>query len=449
MAFCAISSAPGEGGVGIVRMSGENSFSIGRKVFKGKVPDDFDRKMLYGYIEDEGVLIDEVLIVFMKAPKTYTRLDTVEIFTHGGFVATRRVLHTLIKNGARAAQPGEFTKEAFLNGRLDLSEAKAVSDLIKAKTDRAYQAYLSKLEGSVSSEIKKLVKLSVDMLANIEAAVDYPEEDLQLMEEETLKERLKLALDKTNDLIFRAKNGKILQEGISAVILGKPNVGKSSILNSMLGTERAIVSNIPGTTRDTLEEFIQADGVLIKLIDTAGIHEAEDEVEKIGVKRAVKKAEQADLIIAVFDISRVFDEEDEKILELIKNHKSIVIWNKTDLGADFPDEVKEKFSGLFVLRTSFKNPYEAKKLFKAISSQVLASLSSEQTEVMMDERELSLLERANEDFGHALSDIMRGISSDILTVDLEDARRSLLEITGELAGEEVIDKIFEDFCLGK
>lgn len=448
MTFCGIASAPGEGGIGIVRMAGDNAFNIGRKIFRGNVPKDFHRRMLYGHIIDEGRVIDEVLIVFMKSPKTYTGLDTVEIYTHGGNIATRRVFRTLLKHGARPQEPGEFTKEAFLNGRIDLIEAQAVSDMVKAKTDRIYNSYLEKLQGSLSKEVKTLINLTVDMLSNIDASIDYPEEDLRVMEEEELKERLKEAIDISKNLIKKSENSRILREGIDVVILGKPNVGKSSLLNHLLGIERAIVSDIPGTTRDTLEEYLEISGIPLKITDTAGIRDSKDMIEKIGVDRAKTAIEGADLLLAIFDISSDFQDEDLEILSLIEGKRSIVLWNKTDLGRDFPKEIVEKFMGHKIIKTSIKDG-DIGDLYGVISEIFNKDIDREQVDTMLTERESFLLKEAYENFTEAFNDINRGISADILTVNIEEARKCLLEITGEMAGEEVIDKIFSEFCLGK
>ena len=332
----AISTAPGTGGIGIVRISGEKSFEILEKIFvqkkKEKIENIKGYSIKYGNIVDEkNNIIDEVLVSYFKAPKSYTTENMCEINSHGGMVIMNKILEICLNNGATLAEPGEFTKRAFLNGRIDLAQAEAVIDIINSKTDKEAKVSISQLEGALSKNIGEIRKDILSIMADIEASIDYPEYDI----EETTNSKILLFLDKIDDKLIALEksfyNGKILRDGISTVILGRPNAGKSSLLNLILNEERAIVTDIEGTTRDTIEEFIQIDGIPLKIIDTAGIRKAQDKVEQIGVRKAKELAEKSDIIIAIFDISRELNDEDLEILNIIKNKNSIIILNKIDL----------------------------------------------------------------------------------------------------------------------
>lgn len=450
MPYAAISTAIGEAGIGIVRMSGTGSFEIAKSIFRGKIPIDFNRKMLYGKIYDKDEEIDEVLLCFMEAPKTYTTEDMVEIYCHGGIVAVRKVYETVLKAGARPAEPGEFTKNAFLGGRIDLVQAEAVQDLISSKTDRSYSASLSQLEGGLSHKIKEISGLVLEMLANIEATIDYPEEDLQAMNIKELQERLDAALEKLENLIATSNRGKVLRDGIKTVILGKPNVGKSSLMNVILGENRSIVTDIAGTTRDTIEEYISIDGIPIKLIDTAGIRETDDEVEKIGVDRAKTIIAGADLLIGMFDTSDEFTEDDREILNLLKDRPSIAIMNKIDLNKEYSDEILAEFEGLEIIQASMKEEIGIDELSEKIKNLFFSNEIEPNSDIVVSNlRHKNQLRLALEELESVKSDFERNIPVDFLAVDLKSAWEHLSEITGESVSEDVIDKIFRDFCLGK
>lgn len=450
MTFAAISTAVGESGIGIVRMSGDTSFEIAKKIFKGKIPEDYNKKMLYGKIYDAEEEIDEVLICFMKGPKTYTTEDMVEIFSHGGIVPVRRVLETVLKYGARIAEPGEFTKTAFLGGRIDLSQAESVQDLISAKTDRSFKVSLSQLEGKLSNEIKRINNLILDMLANIEATIDYPEEDLQAMNINELVDKLEKAILILKKLISTESVGKILKDGIKTVILGKPNVGKSSLMNAILGEKRSIVTDIPGTTRDSIEEQISIEGIPIKLIDTAGIRETFDEVEKIGVERAIEIINDADLLIGMFDTTKDFDDEDKEILSLLKERHSIALLNKIDLNIEYDKSVVDKFDNIPLIYTSIKKGIGLGELINKIKEIFFSGkVELDQSLIITNLRHKDLLNKAYNELLNVKNDIENNIPVDFLQVDLRAAWSYLAEITGDAVSEDIIDKIFSDFCLGK
>ena len=333
----AISTATGAGGIGIVRMNGKESNSILEKIFekkkKKKIEDIPGYSIKYGYIinKDTGEKIDEVLVSYFKSPKSYTTEDMCEINSHGGMVVERRILEQCIKNGAKIAEPGEFTKRAFLNGRLDLAQAESVMDLINSKTDKEAKESLNQLNGGLSLEINAIKKKLLDVMADIEATIDYPEYDIEDVTEKSIRRRLEEVKIELEKLEKSFENGKILRDGVKTVIIGKPNTGKSSLLNLLLKEERAIVSEIEGTTRDTIEEYISINGIPIKIIDTAGIRNTSDMIEGIGVKKAIDLTQEADLIIAIFDNSKKLDEEDKKIIGLIKNKKAIILLNKINI----------------------------------------------------------------------------------------------------------------------
>ena len=346
--IAAISTTVGESGIGIVRMSGKDSLSIAGKIFEGKktknLKDAENRKITYGHIFDptDGSLVDEVLIVFMKAPFTYTREDIVEIYCHGGIISVRKILELLLANGAVMAERGEFTKRAFLNGRLDLSQAEAVIDIIKSKTELSCKLSLNQLEGGLSSEIKRIMDELTEMVAHVEVSIDFPEEDFEEITYDELELKSKKILDEIDNLLNTSERGRILREGLNVVILGKPNVGKSSLLNSMLRENRAIVTDIPGTTRDTIEEYMNIDGIPLKIVDTAGIRNTENIIEKIGVDKAKNLLETADLTIAVFDSSKELEEDDYEIINMIKDKKGIALLNKMDLDSKLTMEDLKK-----------------------------------------------------------------------------------------------------------
>ena len=368
--IAAISTAIGEAGIAIVRMSGEDSINIIDKIFVSasgiKMAEAENRKFLYGHICDGDKKIDEVLVVKMKGPHSYTAEDIVEIHCHGGVVSVKRILNLILSKGARLAEKGEFTKRGFLNGRIDLTQAEAVIDMIKAKTDISFDMGLNQLSGALSEVLNKLKDELVSMQALIVANIDFPDEDIEDAAYNDLLDRSNKILEKMDKLLENSKNSRLLRDGINTVILGKPNVGKSSLLNGLLKYDRAIVTDIAGTTRDVIEDYINLDGVLLKISDTAGIRETDDEVEKIGVNIAREKLKDADLVIAIFDISRDFDQDDKEILKLIENKKHIIILNKDDLEQKISDDEIEKYFKDDYLRLSVMENESVMKVEKLI-----------------------------------------------------------------------------------
>lgn len=455
--IAAISTAMGEAGIGIVRMSGKESLSIASNVFKGKTIENFkeaiNRRLTYGYIYDpeDGTIVDEVLIVYMKKPHTYTREDIVEIYCHGGMIAVKKILEILLKNGARLAEPGEFTKRAFLNGRLDLSQAEAVIDLIKAKTDKSYSVSLNQLEGSLSIKVNEIRNILLNMLAHIEVSIDFPEEDVEeVTYDELLKDSQKV-LEEIDKLLSTAERGKILREGLNTVILGKPNVGKSSLLNAVLRENRAIVTDIPGTTRDIIEEYVNIEGIPLKIIDTAGIRDTEDLVEKLGVDKAKNVVEKADLIIAVFDASRSLTKEDEDIINIVKEKKLIALLNKTDLPNKYDvEELSKYIPEKKIISTSIANGEGIEELEKTIVDMFYSGEVEVSGEVIVTNmRHKDMLNRARKNIIDVISGIEMNVPLDCIEVDVKNCWNHLGEISGETVSEDILDKIFSEFCIGK
>ncbi len=454
--IAAISTAIGEAGIGIVRCTGDESLQIIKNIFKkpggGAFDETMPRYMQYGFIYDEnGHKVDEVLSVYMKAPYTYTTEDMVEIHCHGGNLAVQQVLKTVLRQGAQLAEPGEFTKRAFLNGRLDLSQAEAVIDLIHANSQRGYEVSLGQLGGRLTAVVENLREKVTELLAFIEADIDFPEDDLERLNQPAmLKKSLELQED-INKLIKSAQAGKILKDGIKTVILGKPNVGKSSLLNQLLREERAIVTDIPGTTRDTIEAYINIQGLTLCLMDTAGIRETEDVVEKIGVTRAKELAERADLILAVFDRSEPFTEEDRAILSIIEDKKAIVLWNKSDLEkTTWPKDIEHEFKDLQTIETSLLYGEGVDILEEGIAELFFqGELISDKSVVINNIRHLRLLEQTKDSIDEVVQAVEMGIPLDCIEVDLRNAWEYLGEILGKAIGEDILDTIFSQFCIGK
>lgn len=455
--IAAISTAMGEAGIGIVRMSGKNSLDIGRKIFKGKSYEDFknleNRKLTYGYIYNpkDKKVVDEVLIVYMKSPQTYTREDVVEIYCHGGIISVKKILEILLENGARLAEPGEFTKKAFLNGRLDLSQAEAVMDLIRAKTDKSYDVSLNQLEGSLSSKINEIRDILLEMLAHIEVSIDFSDQDIEEISYEELENNANEVLLEIDMLLNTADKGKILREGLNTVILGKPNVGKSSLLNAIVRENRAIVTEVPGTTRDIIEEYVNIDGIPLKIVDTAGIRATEDLVEKIGVDRAKQVVEDADLIIAVFDVSRELSREDEEIMELLKSKKSIILLNKTDLPNKYNVEDLEKLIlNKNIILTSIAQGKGIEELENTIKSMFYSGKVEVSDGIMVTNiRHKNQLIKAKKNIEESIEGIKLDIPLDCVEVDIRSCWDNLGEISGDTISEDILDKIFSEFCIGK
>ncbi len=409
--------------------------------------------MKYGNIinSQNGEVIDEVLVSYFIKPKSYTTENMCEINSHGGIVIENRILEECLRNGAVLAEPGEFTKRAFLNGRIDLTQAEAVIDIINAKTEREAKVAEKHLKGSFSKKIKEIEEKILDLMADIEASIDYPEYDI----EETTNEKIENTLNNVKlslkNLEENFKNGKILKEGIKTAIIGKPNVGKSSLLNVILGEHRAIVSDIEGTTRDTIEEYINVNGISLKIIDTAGIRKTSDEIEKIGVKRSLDITNNADLVIAVFDDSREFDNEDRKVLDLIKNKNAIIVINKTDLQKNLiinNEEIKENGKDIVFISTieekGIKELYDAiEKMFE------LNIIDYDSSEIITNARQKQYIMRALEAVNEAENAIENNMPIDITAIALKQILEELNQITGESASEDIINEIFKKFCLGK
>jgi tRNA modification GTPase len=454
--IAAISTALGEGGIGIVRISGDKSMNILKKVFKSAKGKDVSKlhsySMMHGYIIDPKTneKIDEVIVSYMKKPSTYTREDVVEINCHGGVIAVRRVLQLTLDNGARLAEPGEFTKRAFLNGRIDLSQAEAVMDLIRAKTDESMKIALEQSEGKLSKQVEKINNKILDILAHIEAEVEFSEEDIDEVVNEKVIKDCEEVKGQMEDLLKNADKGKILREGLNVIIVGKPNVGKSSLLNALLEEKRAIVTDVPGTTRDTIEEYINIDGIPVKLIDTAGIREARNEVEKIGVERTKECIDKADLILFMIDGSREIDDEDMKIIEIAKNRDVIVIINKHDLPMNVDIEyIKKTFYNKPVLYVSVKTNEGVSSIKEEITNFVYKGKVSVKDIYVTNIRHKKALNDAIESIENGITTIKNGYPIDMASIDIKDAYLKLGEITGKTVSEDIIDRIFTNFCIGK
>lgn len=453
--IAAISTAIGESGIGIVRMSGKKSSIIAKEVFQRandkEIKASDNKRLLYGNIIDNGQVIDEVLISFMDAPYTYTREEMVEIYCHGGIIPVKKILELLLKKGARIAERGEFTKRAFLNGRLDLSQAEAVIDIIKAKTEKSYDISLKQLEGKLSLEIQNIRQILLKMIAHIEVSIDFPEDDIEEVTTEELLSDGNLVRDRIERLLKTADRGKIMRDGLNTVILGTPNVGKSSLLNAVLRENRAIVTEIPGTTRDVIEEYVNIDGIPLKIMDTAGIRQTDDIVEKIGVDKAKKTLDKADLIIAIFDISRELNDDDYHIMEIIKDKKTIILLNKTDLPRLYNEEY---FSNYFeksqIINTSMIKSIGIGELEDAIRAMFYdGDITIDSDMIINNMRHKQQLELGIANIKSVIDDLKTGVPLDCLEVDLRSCWENLGEITGESLDEDILDKIFTEFCIGK
>lgn len=454
--IAAISTAIGEAGIGIVRMSGNESVDIADKVFCGigkkSIKESENRKFLYGHIVDDlGKVIDEVLVVKMKGPHSYTAEDVVEIHCHGGIISVRRILNLLLTKGARLAERGEFTKRGFLNGRIDLSQAEAVIDLIQSKTEKAFDISLRQLEGSISREMEHIHHQIVGMQALIVANIDFPEDEIIEATYGDLQEKAQDLLQEMEHILKNSTKARLLRDGIHTVILGKPNVGKSSLLNGMLRYERAIVTDIPGTTRDVIEDYVNLNGVLLKITDTAGIRETQDQVEKIGVEIARQKLEEADLVIAIFDTSKEFTKEDYEIVRLIQGKKSLILMNKEDLDSKVTKEQMDNLVGTEnYLRLSVQNPEEIEKVENAIEHMFFRGELIQKDELYMTNlRHIDALKRAKMAMEEVLKDIENQMFLDLVEVNLETVLEEISKITGAITTEDVLDRVFAEFCIGK
>lgn len=448
--IAAIATSLGVGAISIIRVSGPDAIFIVNKIFKGKdltkVP---THTIHYGHIVDKEEILDEVLVSIMKSPKTFTTEDVVEINCHGGIVTTTRVLELLLCNGCRLAEPGEFTKRAFLNGRIDLTQAEAVSDLITATTEQNANLALSQLSGSVSSKIHELRNDLVEILTSIAVNIDYPEyEDIEDITSNQLVPQIKNILDKIREILKQSKQGQLLKNGIKTSIIGRPNVGKSSLLNALLEEDKAIVTDIAGTTRDIVEGTIQFDGILLHMIDTAGIRKTNDKIESIGVQKSLDLLTSSDLVLFVLNNNEKLTKEEENILKKIKNKNYLIIQNKMDLENKlvFPKEIdpskivfmsaKNK-EGMNTLKERIKNIFQLEK----IETKDLSYLSSA--------RSISLLKQSNEILEKVYNDLKNNIAPDMVEIDIKEAWNILGNIIGETYEEELLDHLFSKFCLGK
>ena len=453
--IAAVATAPGEAGIGIVRLSGPKALDIANKIFKPiKGNTDLSmqvRKLVYGHVYDQDKVIDEVLISYMKKPHTFTREDVVEINCHGGYISVRKILEAVIRNGARLADRGEFTKRAFLNGRIDLSQAEAIIDIINAKTNASFDIAQKHLEGNLSASIKQIRdKLTMD-LAKITVAIDFPEEDEPEVTYEELSVDLKEVMTSIKGLIASFETGKILRDGLKTVIVGKPNVGKSSLLNAILKESRAIVTEIEGTTRDIIEEYVNIGGIPLKIVDTAGIRETDDLVEKIGVQKSKESFESADLVIMMLDSSRHLSSQDQDILSLLGDKKAIILVNKTDLPSMVTDdEIHNYAKGKPIIRISALEKKGIDLLEKEIENMVLEGSLKTQNDIMVtNARHKMALERAFEACSDALTALADNIPLDIAETDFKNAWNELGHITGDTVSEDLLDTIFREFCIGK
>ncbi|PXV85334.1 tRNA modification GTPase [Lachnotalea glycerini] len=453
--IAAIATAMSNSGIGIVRISGEDAISIVDKVYKSKKE---NKKLAYvdshtihyGYIYDHNELIDEVMVLIMKGPNSYTKEDSVEIDCHGGILVVQRVLEIVIKNGARCAEPGEFTKRAFLNGRIDLSQAEAVIDIINSKNNFALKNSLSQLKGVIHDKIKDIREKLIYHIAFIEAALDDPEHiSLEGYNEQLIK-TVNEIISNLEIILVKADDGKILKEGIKTVIIGKPNVGKSSLLNYLVGEEKAIVTNIAGTTRDIIEENINLNGLSLNIIDTAGIRKTEDIVEKIGVEKAIQNASDADLIIYIVDSSTKLDENDEQILELLKDKKAIILLNKTDLNIVTSEEIIRKKTDCIVIPVSIKEKNGVELLQASIKKMFMKGNIEYNDEIYITNiRQKSLISEAFESLKLVKNSINENMPEDFYSIDLMDAYDKLGQVIGESMEDDLVNQIFSKFCMGK
>ena len=453
--IAAIATAPGEGGIGVVRISGEKSRAILEQIFsrEKKEYDIIPRMMHYGFVCDNfsGELIDEVMAVYFKEPYSYTAEDVVEIQCHGSMVSLRKILSLVLKNGARIAEPGEFTKRAFLNGRLDLSQTEAVIDLIRAKSDKSFDIALNQLEGNFSKEIRQIRAELMNSLVNITVNIDYPDEDIEQLTFENLVSELISVRVKIEKMLQTSDTGRIMSEGLKISIIGKPNVGKSSLMNALLKETRAIVTSVPGTTRDTIEEMLTIRGIPVKLTDTAGIRETEDLIEKIGIEKSKEAFNNADLIIFMADRSRALDEEDFSILNHIRDKKAVVILNKTDLPSAFDSvELEKHLPEACIIEASVANGDGIEELENVVENMVYGGEVKQSNSMMVTNvRHKNLLEEADTSLGDAIEMAKACQPLELLEIDASRAYECLGAIIGEAVEEDIINEVFKRFCLGK
>ena len=457
--IAAISTAMGNGGIGIIRMSGKESFKILEKIFRNNKGKKIDLNKIKGYTIQYGTIvdskteekIDEVLVSFFKNPKSYTREDMCEINSHGGMVVEKQILEQCLKNGAILAEPGEFTKRAFLNGRIDLSQAESIMDLINSKTEKESKASINQLQGDLSNRINEIRHDLLDIMADIEASIDYPEYDIEEVTNSKALGVLENTKNKLESLKDTFRSGKILKEGIKTAIIGKPNAGKSSLLNKILKEERAIVSEIEGTTRDTIEEFITIKGIPLKIIDTAGIRKTSDKIEEIGVKKALDIAKDAELVLVILDNSKDLTEEDKEILKLAESKNSIILLNKVDLKENNLENSEElKKLNKKIIKISAKNGNGIEELYNEIENMFqIKNLETDGEIIITNIRHKNQIEYAINNIDEAMNAVKSNLPIDIISISIKQTLEDLGKITGENVSEDIINEIFSKFCLGK
>ena len=453
--IAAVATAYGEGGIGIIRISGEEALPILQEIFEfhGDTDTFTSRRMTYGKIIDKekNQIIDEVLAVYMKGPKTYTAEDVVEINCHGSMVSLRKTLALVLRKRARLAEPGEFTKRAFLNGRLDLSQAEAVIDMIRAKTDKSFDVAVSQLEGRLSLKVEEIRQKLLDLLVDITVNIDYPDEDIEEMTYEKLEESIIETQDMIEKLLETSSTGRMIREGIKIAIVGKPNVGKSSLMNGLLKETRAIVTHIPGTTRDNIEEVLSIRNIPVYLVDTAGIRETSDKVEKMGIEKSKEAFNQADFILFLLDGSRPLEEEDLQIMEFLKERKSLVLINKRDLGEAISiEDISAKLPASQVIEASLLKGQGITEIEDAVEDLVYGGEIVQKESMMVNNvRHIELLQQAVKSLTDALHMSERREALDFIEVDVKNAYERLGEIIGETVSDDIINEVFSRFCLGK
>ena len=453
--IAAIATAPGEGGIGIIRISGSKALPVAKEIFEsvsGKQITDYNtRTLIYGHILDGDKKIDEVLLAFMKGPNSYTAEDVIEINCHGGFISVKKILELILSKDVRLADEGEFTKRAFLNGRIDLSQAEAVIDVIKAKTDKAQEVAQSHLSGALANKIKELRFKITEVLAHLTVSIDFGEEDVEEITYAMLEDNAELLRREIKSLYDSAECGKVLRDGLKTVIVGKPNVGKSSLLNYILGENRAIVTEIAGTTRDVIEEFVNIKGIPLKIVDTAGIRETEDIVEKIGVQKSKESIDSADLVIIVLDSSKPLTDEDLEILENARSKKTIVLLNKIDLEQAIDQTVIEEIVGKEnIIKISALKNEGIEKIHDKIEAMVFAGdVKSSSSVVITNSRHKDALFKAYNSINDAIAGIDQRLPYDFIEVDFKNIWDYLGYINGDTVQEDLLDTIFSNFCIGK
>jgi tRNA modification GTPase len=459
-AICAIATPVGEGGIGIIRLSGDQAVSIAARILQirgGKgVEDSVSHSLSYGIVRDPstGERLDEVMFAVMRAPRTYTRVDTVEVYCHGGTVLLHRILDLLIRQGARLAEPGEFTKWAFLNGRIDLTQAEAVMDLIHAKSEAGQRAAMAQMGGGLHRRVERLRNEAIHLLAEIEAGIDFTEEDIQFLSQEQIRIQLTEIMAGMETLLKTAASGQAVREGIATAIIGRPNVGKSSLLNALLMQNRAIVTSVPGTTRDVLEEYLSLDGIPIRIMDTAGLRETDDLVEREGVSRSRLAIKRADFVIILLDATQALGTEESRLFEETAEKKRLIVFNKMDLLSREPrnqgqhEEVKDVTANTVYISALTGQGIETLK--EAILQEIRSGMvTCGDREAMINLRHKNLLLQAKESIDHVVSSLNEKVSAELLAVDIRTAVDRLGEITGSSTTEDLLDKIFKEFCIGK